>query len=41
MLMDTPGPGVRVVIVTSGTGASTGFAIGEEAIADLFGGGAN
>ena len=27
----------RLVIVTSGTGASTAFAIGEEVIADLFG----
>jgi D-hydroxyproline dehydrogenase subunit beta len=34
---DTPMPGVRLVMVTSGTGASTGFAIGEETIADLLG----
>ena len=27
----------RLLIVTSGTGASTAFAIGEETIADLFG----
>ncbi|HKA42212.1 MAG TPA: TIGR03364 family FAD-dependent oxidoreductase [Burkholderiales bacterium] len=31
--IDAPDPGVRVVSVTSGTGMSTGFAIGEEAIA--------
>jgi D-hydroxyproline dehydrogenase subunit beta len=33
---DTPEPDVRLVMVTSGTGASTGFAIGEETVADLF-----
>jgi D-hydroxyproline dehydrogenase subunit beta len=32
---ETPMPGVRLVMVTSGTGASTGFAIAEEQIADL------
>lgn len=32
-----PAPGVRVVIVTSGTGASTAFAIGEETLDDLHG----
>ncbi len=37
MLMDAPGPRVRIAIVTSGTGASTGFAIGEEVVRDLFG----
>jgi FAD dependent oxidoreductase TIGR03364 len=37
MLVDRPSDSVRVVIVTSGTGASTAFAIGEEVIADLFG----
>jgi FAD dependent oxidoreductase TIGR03364 len=31
----TPMPGVRLVTVTSGTGASTGFALAEEVIADL------
>jgi FAD dependent oxidoreductase TIGR03364 len=36
-LVDTPEPGVRLVIVTSGTGASTGFAIAEKVIGDLFG----
>jgi FAD dependent oxidoreductase TIGR03364 len=34
---ETPMPGVRLVMVTSGTGASTGFAIAEETIADLLG----
>jgi len=32
----TPRPDVRLVLVTSGTGASTAFALGEETIADLF-----
>ena len=32
---ETPLPGVRLVMVTSGTGASTAFAIAEETIADL------
>jgi FAD dependent oxidoreductase TIGR03364 len=32
-----PEPGVRLVIVTSGTGASTAFAISEETLSDLFG----
>jgi FAD dependent oxidoreductase TIGR03364 len=41
MLIDAPEPRVRVVMITSGTGASMGFAIGEEAVADLFGGAAN
>jgi D-hydroxyproline dehydrogenase subunit beta len=36
-VIDTPEPAVRLAIVTSGTGASTAFAIGEEVIADLFG----
>ena len=34
---EAPFPGVRLVLVTSGTGASTGFAIAEETIADLTG----
>jgi FAD dependent oxidoreductase TIGR03364 len=34
-LIDTPEPGVRIVIVTSGTGASTGFGIAEKVIGDL------
>lgn len=37
MFRATPEPGVRLVMVTSGTGASTAFAIAEETIADLFG----
>jgi FAD dependent oxidoreductase TIGR03364 len=36
VLIDSPAPEVRVAIVTSGAGASTGFAIGEELIASLF-----
>jgi len=35
-LIDTPEPGVRLVIVTSGTGASTGFGLAERVIGDLF-----
>jgi FAD dependent oxidoreductase TIGR03364 len=38
MFIDAPLPAVRVVMVTSGSGASTGFALGEEVIADLFAG---
>ncbi|HEY2677898.1 MAG TPA: TIGR03364 family FAD-dependent oxidoreductase [Steroidobacteraceae bacterium] len=37
MLMDAPQSAVRLVMITTGTGASTGFAIGEEAVADIFG----
>jgi hypothetical protein len=37
MFIDAPSPAVRLVMVTSGSGASTGFALGEEVIADLFG----
>lgn len=36
-LTETPTPGVRLVMVTSGTGASTAFAIAEETLADLLG----
>ncbi len=36
VLIDTPAPGVRLVMVTTGAGASTGFAIGEEVVAQLF-----
>jgi FAD dependent oxidoreductase TIGR03364 len=36
-LIDEPEPGVRLVIVTSGTGASTGFGIAERVIGDLLG----
>ena len=37
MLIDRPSDSVGLVIVTSGTGASTSFAIAEEVIADLYG----
>jgi FAD dependent oxidoreductase TIGR03364 len=37
MLVDKPSDALRVVIITSGTGASTSFAIAEEVVADLFG----
>ena len=37
MFVDTPSDRVRVVVVTSGTGASTGFGIGEEVIEELTG----
>lgn len=36
-VIDAPSAVTRLVVVTSGTGASTAFAIGEEVIADLFG----
>lgn len=36
-LTDRPADAARVVIVTCGAGVSTGFAIGEETITDLFG----
>jgi FAD dependent oxidoreductase TIGR03364 len=36
MFMDAPSRAVRLVMVTSGTGASTAFAIAEETIADLY-----
>ena len=36
-LTDAPEDAVRIVIVTSGTGASTSFGIAEETIADLYG----
>ncbi len=36
-LIEAPEPGVRLVIVTSGSGASTSFAIAEDVIADLYG----
>ena len=35
--VDAPSRDVRLVLVTSGTGASTGFGIAEQTIADLFG----
>lgn len=34
--IDRPHEDIRLVVVTSGTGASTGFAIAEEAVAELF-----
>ena len=34
--IDRPGPDLALAMVTSGTGASTGFAIGEETVAELF-----
>ncbi len=37
MVRDAPDPAIRLVIVTSGTGASTAFAIAEETLAELFG----
>lgn len=37
MFVDSPSPEIRIVMVTTGSGASTGFAIGEEVIDDLFG----
>ena len=38
VVIDAPAPGVRLVMVTTGAGASTGFALGEGVVADLFGG---
>ena len=38
MFVDAPARDVRLVMITSGSGASTGFAIGEEVVTDLFGG---
>lgn len=37
VLIDAPAPEVRLAIVTSGAGASTGFALGEEIVESLFG----
>jgi hypothetical protein len=36
-LVDKPADALRIVIITSGTGASTSFAIAEEVIGDLYG----
>lgn len=36
-LVDKPSDRLRIVIITSGTGASTSFALAEEVVADLFG----
>jgi D-hydroxyproline dehydrogenase subunit beta len=35
VLIEAPSPATRLVVVTSGVGASMGFAIGEEVVADL------
>ncbi|MEX2629722.1 MAG: TIGR03364 family FAD-dependent oxidoreductase [Tistlia sp.] len=40
-LIDRPEAAVRLVVVTGGTGASTGFALGEEVVAELFDGAAS
>ena len=37
VLIDAPAPGVRLATVTTGAGASVGFAVGEEVVAELFG----
>lgn len=37
VLIDAPAEGVRLVTVTIGAGASTGFAIGEDVVGELFG----
>ncbi len=37
VLIDAPAPGVRLAVVTTGAGASVGFAVGEEVVAELFG----
>lgn len=36
MFVDAPGPNIRLAMVTSGTGASTAFAIAEEVIGEMF-----
>ena len=36
-IVRAPAEGVRLVVVTSGTGASTAFALAEDVIANLFG----
>lgn len=35
-LITAPAPGVRLVVITGGTGASTAFALAEDVISDLF-----
>lgn len=37
MLIDRPSDALRIVLITSGTGASTSFAIAEEVIGELYG----
>jgi FAD dependent oxidoreductase TIGR03364 len=39
VVIDAPAPGIRLAMVTTGAGASIGFALGEEVAADLFEGG--
>lgn len=36
ILVERPAANIRLVMVTGGTGASTGFALGEQVVADLF-----
>jgi len=40
LFIDAPSRAVRIVMITSGSGASTGFAIGEEVVGDLLSRGA-
>lgn len=40
LFVDAPSRAVRIVMITSGSGASTGFAIGEEVVGDLLSRGA-
>ncbi len=37
VLIDAPTDGVRLAMVTTGAGASTGFGLGEEVVSQLFG----
>ncbi len=37
VLLEAPLPGVRLAMVTTGAGASIGFALGEDVVAELFG----
>lgn len=36
VLVDSPADNIRLVMVTGGTGASTGFALGEQVVSDIF-----
>ncbi len=36
VLVDKPADDIRIVMVTGGTGASTGFALGEQVVSDIF-----
>ena len=40
LFIDAPARAVRIVMITSGSGASTGFAVGEEVVGDLLSRGA-